>query len=58
MLFQLRERGGGISASSSGTFISADGTPQAFQKDDFELKVLREWHSPNTGGIYPAGLGI
>jgi len=54
MLFQLRERGGGISAASSGTFISADGTPQAFQKDDFELKVLREWHSPNTGGIYPA----
>ena len=59
MLFQLRERGGGISASSSGTFIMmADGTPQAFQKDDFELKVLREWHSPHTGGIYPSSWEI
>ena len=39
MLFQLRERDGGISASSSGTFIMADRTPQAFQKDDFGLRV-------------------
>jgi predicted secreted hydrolase len=29
MLFQLRERGGGPSASSSGTFIPADGNPQS-----------------------------
>ncbi len=54
MLFQLRERGGGISAASSGTFITADGTPQAFQKNDFELRVLREWNSPHTGGVYPS----
>jgi len=31
MLFQLRERGGGISAASSGTYITAAGTPQALQ---------------------------
>jgi len=54
MLFQLRERGGGISAASSGTFIMADGTPQAFQKNDFALRVLHEWKSPYTGGVYPS----
>ena len=54
ILFQLRERGGGISASSSGTFITADGTPQALQKNDFALRVLQEWRSPHTGGIYPS----
>lgn len=54
MLFQLRERDGGTSASSSGTFIRADGTPQSLQKDDFEIKVIDEWRSPHTGGVYPA----
>ena len=53
MLFQLRERGGGISAASSGTFITAAGTPQALQNTDFELKVRQEWQSPHTGGVYP-----
>ena len=37
MLFQLRERAGGISASSSGTFISADGSPQPLQRTDFQI---------------------
>jgi len=54
MLFQLRERGGGTSASSSGTFIAADGTPQPVQKTDFEIMVLDEWRSPHTQGLYPA----
>lgn len=54
MLFQLRERDGGISASSSGTFIRADGTPQSLHKEDFEIGVLDEWRSPHTQGVYPA----
>jgi predicted secreted hydrolase len=54
MLFQLRERNGGISAASSGTFITADGTPQPLQKEDFEITVLDEWRSPYTQGLYPA----
>ncbi len=54
MLFQLRERDGGTSPSSSGTFILADGTPQSLQKDDFEIEVLEEWRSPHTQGVYPA----
>lgn len=54
MLFQLRERDGGTSPSSSGTFILAGGTPQSLQKDEFEIKVLEEWRSPHTQGVYPA----
>jgi predicted secreted hydrolase len=54
MLFQLRERGGGASASSSGTFIAADGTTQSIQNDQFAIDVLGEWRSPHTQGVYPA----
>jgi predicted secreted hydrolase len=58
MLFQLRERDGGTSASSSGTFIDGDGIPRPVQKDDFEITVLEEWRSPHTQGVYPAAWEI
>ncbi len=58
MLFQLRERGGGISAASSGTFISASGVPQPLQKTDFAITVLDQWPSPHTRGLYPAAWKI
>ena len=58
MLFQLRERDGETSASSSGTFIDADGNPQPVQKSGFEITVLDQWRSPHSGGIYPASWEI
>ncbi len=58
MLFQLRELGGGISASSSGTWIAADGIPQPLQNSNFEITVLDEWRSPHTAGLYPAAWQI
>ena len=58
MLFQLRERDGGTSDSSSGTFIPADGIPQRLQKADFEITVLDEWRSPHTQGVYPSAWKI
>lgn len=58
MLFQLRERGGGISDSASGTFIAADGTPQHLHKSDFEIAVHDEWRSPHTQGVYPSSWEI
>jgi predicted secreted hydrolase len=54
MLFQLRERAGGTSASSSGTFIAKDGSIRALQKADFDITVLGKWLSPHTQGMYPA----
>jgi len=58
MLFQLRERGGGASDSSSGTFVASDGTSQPIHKSDFEIDVLDEWHSPHTQGVYPSSWKI
>jgi predicted secreted hydrolase len=58
MLFQLRERNGQTSASSSGTFIAPDGTTHAFSKAEFEVSVLEEWRSPHTQGVYPAAWQI
>ena len=58
MLFQLREPGGGVSASSSGTFILGDGTPQPIEKSDFEIAVLDTWRSPHTQGLYPSAWEI
>ena len=58
MLFQLRERAGGISSSSSGTFIAPHGTAEPLQKTDFAIRVLDEWRSPHTQGIYPSAWEI
>ena len=58
MLFQLRERAGGISASSSGTFIAGDGRVQSLQKTDFEIRVLQQWRSPHTQGLYPSAWDV
>jgi predicted secreted hydrolase len=58
MLFQLRERGGEISDSASGTFIAADGTSQSLHKSDFEIAALDQWHSPHTQGTYPSSWEI
>jgi predicted secreted hydrolase len=58
MLFQLRQRGGGISSTSSGTFISAPGKPQALQRDDFDISVLEQWQSPHTKAAYPSAWKI
>jgi predicted secreted hydrolase len=58
MLFQLRERGGGISDSASGTFIAPDRTSQLLHQSDFEIAVLDKWRSPHTKGTYPSSWRI
>lgn len=58
MLFQLRERDGGISEYSSGTYIFPDGTTQPLEKSDFAIHVSDDWRSPGTQGIYPSAWEI
>lgn len=58
MLFQLREKDGRTSSSSSGTWIAADGTPQPIQTTEFSIHVLNEWKSPHTQGVYPSSWEI
>jgi Predicted secreted hydrolase len=58
MLFQLRERSGGISDSASGTFIATDGTSQSLHKLDFETAVQGQWRSLHTQRTYPSSWKI
>ncbi len=53
MLFQIRERDGGRSAFSSGTFVRADGTSEAIGEAEFTMVPGREWTGPETGAAYP-----
>ena len=58
MLFQLREHGGTISNSSSGTFVVDKYESMHLPRSDFNISVTDEWRSPNTGGMYPAAWKI
>jgi predicted secreted hydrolase len=53
MLFQIRERDGGRSAYSSGTFVRADGTSEGIGEGEFTMVPGREWTGPETGAVYP-----
>jgi predicted secreted hydrolase len=55
MLFQLRQEDGGLSASSSGSLVAADGTLRHLGRADFRLAVTDHWTSPRSGARYPAG---
>lgn len=58
MLFQLRERDGQISSSSSGTFIAGNGSSQTLPKNGFKINVLEEWYSSHTQAAYPGAWTI
>lgn len=58
MLFQLRERDGGTSETSSGTFITGPGVSQGLDQLDFTIEVLDQWRSPHTQGLYPSAWRI
>lgn len=55
MLFQLRQRDGGIAPSSSGTLVEVDGRARPLGREAFALTVQRWWTSPRSGARYPAG---
>ena len=55
MLYQMRQKQGGLDAFSSGTWIEADGRARHLPREAFEVRVLGEWKSPHTGGRYPSG---
>ena len=54
MLYLLRREDGTIAPNSSGTFISADGTVQHLNYQDWQLQVLDTWKSPTSQGEYPS----
>jgi predicted secreted hydrolase len=54
MVFTLRREDGSIDPFSSGTIVYPDGTWRTLTGDDFQVKVLDAWRSPETGATYPA----
>ncbi len=55
MVFQLRNKDGGIDPFSSGTYVAPDGSTRHLGRDEFEIRVEDTWRSPHTGATYPAG---
>lgn len=54
MIYQMRQKTGEISPSSSGTFVFADGSSEHLRRSDFSLTPeKRRWKSPDTGISYP-----
>lgn len=54
MLYQLRLKNGEIDSYSSGTFINEKGQSVRINRNDFTLKVLDYWKSPDTNVKYPS----
>lgn len=53
MLFNFRDQDGQIQPQSSGTWIHPDGTTHHLQAVDFDVQVLAQWTSAETGATYP-----
>jgi len=58
MLYLLRQPDKQINDASSGTFIDASGVPRHLSNHDFNIRVLKEWKSPQSGGVYPVAWRI
>ena len=54
MIYLLRQKSGGNSAASSGTFVKASGEAVRLSHNDFQVEVLERWKSPRSGAAYPS----
>jgi len=54
MIYLLRQKTGGSSESSSGTFVKASGEGLWLSHNDFQVEVLERWKSPRSGATYPS----
>jgi len=54
MIYLLRQKTGGNSPSSSGTFVKASGEAVRLSHKDFQVDVLERWKSPRSGAAYPS----
>lgn len=55
MLYQLRQKDGGVDPYSSGTLVSADSASRHLVRDEFTVEVTGDWTSDATQTTYPAG---
>lgn len=55
MCYQLRNKEGGVSPFSSGTFVDKDGNSTHLTNQDFKIEPTSYWKSPSTKATYPNG---
>jgi len=58
MIYQIRNRDGGLDPYSSGSLILPDAATQHLTRTDFHLRVLDYWKSTRSGAVYPASWEI
>jgi predicted secreted hydrolase len=58
MFYQIRHQDGKTDPYSSGTIIFPDGRYRHLPKKDFQIDLLDQWKSPESGANYPAGWGV
>jgi len=58
MIYQLRRKDGAVDPFSKGSYIRKNGTIETLKADDFSIRVLGDWTSPQTGVRYPSGWEI
>jgi predicted secreted hydrolase len=58
MLYQLRKKGGGVDAFSSGTYVDSEGRAEHIKLSQFKITPTQSWTSETTGIEYPAGWKI
>ncbi len=54
MVYLLRQKSGGNSPSSNGTFVKASGEAIRLSHNDFQVEVLERWKSPRSRATYPS----
>ena len=54
MIYLLRQKDGGVSPASSGTFVDASGKATYLPADAFRVEVLDQWQSPHSKARYPS----
>lgn len=58
MVYQIRREDGSADAYSSGALILPDGSARRLEREDFEIRAIDTWRSPESGAEYPAGWEI
>jgi len=58
MFYQIRHQDGKTDPHSSGTIIFPDGRYQHLAKKDFQIDLLDQWKSPESGAAYPSGWSV
>jgi predicted secreted hydrolase len=58
VIYSLRREDGSLDLNSAGTIVEKDGKSRKLAANQFNIEVLRQWRSPHSRIVYPAGWKI